>query len=251
MNRLSAFLIHLGISLIIFVFLALLVVYIWYPGFFFDSDGGWQGIRIIVAVDLVLGPALTLIIYKRGKPGLKFDLSCIAAFQTICLAAGTFVVYAERPLALVYVDGQFFSMSTDAYEDVGVAVPDFAKLPGEGPKYLFVKLPVDFAAQSNIRRQALVQKQPLRTFSTLYSPFDASQIDVEKEAFPYELLVDRDQKFRNIPQWLSEHGGQLEDYAFFPFATRYEYVFLGVDKKSGHLTGVLKTPAPVVATTPS
>ncbi|MCZ6619158.1 MAG: hypothetical protein O7E57_13615 [Gammaproteobacteria bacterium] len=251
MNRLSAFLIHLGISLIVFVFLAYLVVFIWYPGFFFDSDGGWQGIRIIVAVDLILGPTLTLIVYQHGKPGLKFDLSCIAAFQAACLAAGTFVVYAERPLALVYVDGQFFSMSSDAYEEVGAMVPDLSALPGNSPKKLFVKLPEDLTAQSDIRRRALQQRQPLRTFSALYSPFDAREIDVEKEAFPYSVLIDRDQKTKNIPLWLSEHGGQLEDYAFFPFATRYEYIFLGVDKRKGQLVGVLKTPAPVVAGKPS
>ncbi len=33
------------------------------------------------------------------------DLSIIATIQVVCLAAGTYVVYAERPLALVYVDG--------------------------------------------------------------------------------------------------------------------------------------------------
>ena len=48
MNRYSAFATHLAISLVIFGFLAYLVVYVWYPDFLFGTDGGWQGIRIII-----------------------------------------------------------------------------------------------------------------------------------------------------------------------------------------------------------
>ena len=99
MNRFSAFAIHLAISFVIFLVLAYLVVFEWYPGILFDTDGGWRGMRIIIGVDLVLGPALTLVAYKHGKPGLKFDLVCIALLQTVCLTAGTYVVWSERPLA--------------------------------------------------------------------------------------------------------------------------------------------------------
>ena len=69
MSRFKAFGIHLGISFVIFVFLAYLVVMEWYPGLLFDTDGGWRGMRIIIAVDLVLGPLLTLVVYRAGKPG--------------------------------------------------------------------------------------------------------------------------------------------------------------------------------------
>ena len=71
MTRIGAFLIHLGVSFAIFLALASLVVFVWYPDFFFSTDGGWQGMRIIIAVDLVLGPTLTLIVFKPGMPGLK------------------------------------------------------------------------------------------------------------------------------------------------------------------------------------
>ena len=109
MKRFGAFGIHLGISALIFIGLAYLVLFQWYPDMFFTTDGGWQGIRIIILVDMVLGPLLTLIVFKPGKPGLKFDLTCIGVFQLVCLAAGTYLVYNERPLAMVYVDGQFTS----------------------------------------------------------------------------------------------------------------------------------------------
>lgn len=102
MNRFGAFAIHLGISLVIFAVLGYLIVFQWYPDFFFTSDGGWQGIRIVALVDLVLGPTLTLVVYKKGKPSLKFDLTVIALLQTACLIAGVYVVWSERPVAMVF-----------------------------------------------------------------------------------------------------------------------------------------------------
>ncbi len=167
MNRFGAFLIHLAISLAIFAVLAWLVVYVWYPDFFFASDGGWQGIRIIVLVDLVLGPLLTLVVFNRNKPRaeLRRDLSIIATFQTVCLAAGTWVVYSERPLALVYVDGQFYSMSAEDYREVDVEVPSLDAIPGPYPKRVLVELPEDLERQSTVREGAFASGRPLRTLT--------------------------------------------------------------------------------------
>jgi hypothetical protein len=57
----------------------------------FDIAGGWEGLRIVIAVDLVLGPLLTLVVYKAGKSSLTFDLSCIAIFQIACLGGGVWL----------------------------------------------------------------------------------------------------------------------------------------------------------------
>ena len=124
MNRFGAFAAHLGISLIVFLILGYIILFHWYPDFFFASDGGWQGIRIIAAVDLVLGPMLTLVVYKQGKPSLRFDLTCIGLFQAVCLAAGVWVVYSERPVAMIYADGLFTTQSADDYHKAGQEVPD-------------------------------------------------------------------------------------------------------------------------------
>ncbi len=117
MSRFSAFSYHMAISLVIFAILAYLIVEVWYPEFFFTIDGGWEGIRIVIGVDLVLGPLLTLVVYKAGKPGLKFDLSCIGVLQSLCLIAGVFVIYTVRPLYFIYYDKHFYSASADTYKN--------------------------------------------------------------------------------------------------------------------------------------
>ena len=98
-----------------FVFLAYLVLAHWFPSFFYSIDGGWEGMRIIIGVDLILGPSLTLMVFKVGKPGLKLDLTLIGLFQSICLMAGVYVVYSERPLFFIYYDQHFYSTSADTF----------------------------------------------------------------------------------------------------------------------------------------
>lgn len=39
-NRFQAFGIHFGISFLIFIILASLIIFYWYPGFLFSTDGG-------------------------------------------------------------------------------------------------------------------------------------------------------------------------------------------------------------------
>ena len=104
MSRWYAGFYHLLISLFIFALLAGISLTLWYPGFFYSIDGGWEGMRIIIGVDLVLGPLLTTIVFKSGKPGLKFDLTAIGTMQATCLLAGVLIVYSERPLFFVFYD---------------------------------------------------------------------------------------------------------------------------------------------------
>jgi len=101
MSRWKASAIHLSMSLIVVAALLAVILLRWYPGILFSVDGGLVGLQIVIGVDLVLGPLLTLVVFKAGKPGLRFDLSCIAIAQISCLAAGVWIVYKERPIALV------------------------------------------------------------------------------------------------------------------------------------------------------
>jgi len=245
MTRTSAFSIHLAISTVIFIGLAYLILFVWYPDLFFTTDGGWQGMRIIIGVDLVLGPLLTLIVYKHGKPGLKFDLTCIATFQALCLIAGTWLVYSERPVAIIYVDGQFSSLSADSYIDAKMEIPNFDQFPGDYPKWIMIDVPEDLFAQADLRRDMFRQGRRLELAVDRYIPFDAGSAVFQAEYTEAQELLERDEVAQKLPQWLAEHGGKLEDYRFYPYGTRFKYTYLGYRAQSSELVGILDTPATI------
>ena len=89
-TRKQAVISHLLLSAVIFISLISLMYFKWYPGFLFDTDGGWQGLQLISAVDFILGPALTFIIFKPEKVGLKKDIIIIALIQLSSLFGNCF-----------------------------------------------------------------------------------------------------------------------------------------------------------------
>lgn len=102
-SRWSAFAIHLSISVLIAVVLLSIIFFIWFPRDLIFA-GGINGLKILLGVDLVLGPLLTLLVFKHGKKSLKFDLICIGLLQVGCLSAGLWLIYNERPVMQVLAD---------------------------------------------------------------------------------------------------------------------------------------------------
>jgi len=240
MSRLRAASIHFGISVAIIVVLAGLMVFVWYPDFFFYTDGGAEGMRLIVLVGLVLGPVLTFIVFKSGKPSLRFDLTVIAFIQTAALTAGTYVVWSERPLALVLVDGHFESLSADDYREVGMDVPDLDSFPGNYPKWLVVDLPSDPAVQSRFRASMYRTGRRLALASEYYIAYTPARLPAD-EATPIEALRSIDGR-GVLTDWSPRCGASTEDCLFFRYAARYRYEYLGFDGPSRELIGVLRVP---------
>lgn len=139
-TRWGAFGIHLAISAVIFLALAALIVIAWYPGFLFRTDGGWQGIRLIAGIDLVLGPLLTLIVYDRAKKSLPFDLAVIGFVQASALAIGCWLVYNERPIAVVFADNKFSTLSKNSFAFNGID-PSTIDLIRSGDKPVWIFAP--------------------------------------------------------------------------------------------------------------
>lgn len=97
--------IHLLISIVVALFVIALLVFYWFPGSLIEL-GAIQGAKIMLIVDLVLGPVCTFVVYKKLKSSLKFDLSVIALIQIGALIYGLITVHSQKPsyLVLTYSD---------------------------------------------------------------------------------------------------------------------------------------------------
>lgn len=113
-NRYQAFAIHMAISLVIFFVLLACITQLWYPGILFDTGNGWKAIGMIVGIDLILGPLLTLIVFNPKKSSLKLDLSIIALVQTAALIYGTWTIHTSRPVALAFIYQSFSTIYANA-----------------------------------------------------------------------------------------------------------------------------------------
>jgi hypothetical protein len=72
---------HLLVCVVIAAVVISVMLGVWYPGPLFEAAGGSELLYILVGVDVILGPLLTLIVFKSGKRGMKFDLTMIGLVQ--------------------------------------------------------------------------------------------------------------------------------------------------------------------------
>ena len=101
-ERLRAAGIHLGLSLAVALLAAGLVFGLWYPMPFREISGGRELFLLIVAVDVVIGPVITLAVFDRRKPWreLRRDLAVVGLLQLAALGYGLHTVFEARPVVL-------------------------------------------------------------------------------------------------------------------------------------------------------
>ncbi len=179
-NRWQAFSIHLGISAMIFLAALSVIYFIWYPGAFIQA-GGWQGIKIVAAVDLVLGPALTLLVYNKAKKSIKFDLTVIGALQIACLIAGLLITEGQRPVLQVLVDDKIVLHSKADLEFLEIDKATIDALAGNYPKALYVKLEdTQEASVAMIVNSLFTQNKPVENRFELFEPLsNASNTEID------------------------------------------------------------------------
>ncbi|HEV7490359.1 MAG TPA: hypothetical protein VGO25_06105, partial [Rhodanobacteraceae bacterium] len=78
MTRWKASAVHLSISICVGLGAVALIFGVWYPPPYSHAVGADQLVVLLLGVDVVLGPLLTLVVFKSGKKSLRFDLSVIA-----------------------------------------------------------------------------------------------------------------------------------------------------------------------------
>ena len=128
--------IHFLISLILAFICALLVFYIIYPYPLAQAIGATSLFLIILSIDLILGPLLTFIVYKKDKKTLKIDLFIIAMIQLMALSYGIYSMYQGRPVWIAYTVDRFELIRAN---DV-VGESEQYPLPLLGVEYVFVQI---------------------------------------------------------------------------------------------------------------
>lgn len=106
-ERGRAALVHLALSVLILVVPRCLVYRLWYPVPLAHAAGVIDIYYLMLAVDLVLAPALTFLVFKRERAKLIFDLVVIVIVQLSFFFYGLMTVAQGRPEWLVFVVDDF------------------------------------------------------------------------------------------------------------------------------------------------
>lgn len=223
--------IHVGISLVIFVGLLYLILVEWYPGAFFHTDGGWQGIRLMFAVDVVLGPVLTFVVFNplKSRREIAMDLSLIGLAQAAALTWGILAVHGQRPVAMVEYQGTFHSVIGEAYTSQGIEISKLKEYDDREPAVIYQRDDggiEDLLTLFNLKEPWLMfaQVSMYERIGDRLNSLSAHASKFEREITAlHPGLAD---EFRRV------RAQQGETTGFLPFQGRYRTVILALTREA-------------------
>jgi hypothetical protein len=231
-SRWTAFLTHLVISALIAATVVLLVVWLWYPAPYFKAMGGETLLRLLIGVDVVLGPVITLVIFDPAKPRLKYDLATIGALQFAALVYGGYVMFDARPVYNVFVKDRFNTVSARA--------PDqFRSLPLTGPRVVAGLVPENAEERSKIMLESVAGGPDVQDRPHLYVPYDQVRDKVASVARPLVGLAQKDRESAmRVSEFVAERGAG-RSLGYVPVRARNQDFTAVVDRKTGEIVGFL------------
>lgn len=236
--------VHLLISAAIAAAVLTLMLGVWYPPPLFEAAGGNDLALILIGVDVVVGPVLTLIVFKPGKWGLRFDLAAIAVFQLAALLYGAHIIYLARPAFVVFVKDRFEVVSAVELSPERLAearFEQFRKPPLGGPMLVGGAWPTDQAGQRRLLNATLAGED-LQHFPKYYVPYEDSRRDVLAKADSLARVREVEPAAaRIIDDWLAASGLHERDLRHLRLRARHAWVAVLIDRRTAQPVKMLVT----------
>lgn len=239
-HRLRAAGIHLLSSLAVALVAASLVLTVWYPWPYRVVSGGQSLLLILMTVDIVIGPLLTLAVFNTGKPAreLRRDLAVIIALQLAALSYGLYTVYQARPVVLALeVDRFRVTSAIDVVKsELPQALQEFRSLSLTGPRLVTTATP-----NREQRLDAIVLGlggADLGSRPSFWRPWDdAARKQVVKAGRPLAVWLEQHPSAEGVVEAIEKTGLPATRLLYLPLLARQADWSVLVDKETGTVVG--------------
>lgn len=186
-----AFVIHLGLSILVATLAGALVLGLWFPYPYRALAGGQQLFWVLVAVDVVCGPLLTAILFNPQKShrALRFDLTLIATIQLAALLYGLHSISEARPVVLAFEVDRFVAVAARQVNPQPLAT-DLRPLSWTGPELVGTRGPKDGAETLASIDLSLQGVEPSAR-PDWWQPYESSRPEVKLRMRPLSVLHGR------------------------------------------------------------
>jgi hypothetical protein len=241
LNRAQAAGIHLALSVVIAATVLAALLLVWYPQPYFRLAGGAGLMLILIGVDVVMGPLMTLVVFDPAKKSLRLDLAVIAALQLAALAYGIVVIAQARPAYVVFAGDRFTVVGANMIdpESLAAARPPWNTVPMDGPRIVGAMLP-DVPAEREKAMLLLASGIDLPLLPRYYVPFADVVEQLRARARP---LADLERKGPDakavVDTAIARAGATRATLAWAPVLGRLEAGVALVDIARGEVVAVV------------
>lgn len=243
MSRWQAGAIHFGISVLIVFIIAIVLLNTWYPLDFITVSGGLYLMTILAVVDACIGPLLTTIVFKIGKPSLKFDLTVIALLQIIAMGYGLYSIYLARPVFLLFAVDRFELINAAEIMEKDLAearYPEFRTLSITGPVIGAIQKSND----PEVRKQALFEWLPqgldYKNFPKYYVPYTMIAKEAVAKGKSRDTWKPLDKQANMVlDAYLHKHNLQASHIRLLPLSGKRTDKTILIDSITGEIRGIV------------
>ena len=223
--RIKAFLTHLSVSVAVAAVVALIIFEVWYPFPYSQLSAGAELFILIVSVDVICGPLITLTIFnpKKSRRALVFDLTCIGLVQLAALSYGVWTMSIARPVHMVFEQGIFRIVHANDLSDEYVrrTPAGITAKPLTGPTFLAVNMPTDTKEKNAVLDAALLGNFEAMQCH-LWVPYENKQGEAIAARHPLSaLLAEATPEQKNaIEKIVADSGADKTKLGFLPVIGR-------------------------------
>jgi hypothetical protein len=223
----------------------LLVVGVWYPGGYFKLMEVGKIYFILMGVDVCLGPLLTLVVYRHGKKGLRFDLSFIAICQLFALLYGVGIVFEGRPVFNVLQQHVFkVARASDLSEKAlsQAKKPEWRRMSIIGPVLVAAVPPTD----PNIINEVVLGGGDWYNFPKLYVEYNEQRkVALQNAKSLSNLRKISEASNQTIDDFLQAQHRPESDFVYLPIVYGFSKIMTAVlDKSNADFIEIIDIEAP-------
>ena len=238
-DRAKASAIHVFLSVGVALLAGVMVFVVWYPFPYREISGGRELFLLVVSVDVVLGPLITLAIFDRRKawPVLQRDFQVIALVQVVALGYGLWTMFVARPVHMVFEYDRFRVVHAIEIDPVllAKAPASLSALPITGPTPLSLRAFRDETERMEATVAAL-QGAPLGMRADLWEPYDNAKARVLREANSVSKLLERFKaQAPMIEKAIRDAGRTPESLVYLPLLGRKLFWTVFLDSKTAQV----------------
>lgn len=192
---------HLGISVAVAALSSWLVFSLWYPSPWRQLLGVAGIFGLVVVVDVVCGPLLTLVLASPQKSRRErwIDLSLVAVIQLAALGYGLWSVFSARPVAVVFEVDRLVVVTANEVqtEQLPDAPKGLQSLPWHGVHTVSLRKPVsseEFLKSMDQSLQGVTQAMR----PGWWRPLDEARSALNMKTKPLDALMNKRPEQRDV-----------------------------------------------------
>ncbi|MDB5742386.1 MAG: Fimbrial assembly protein FimB [Polaromonas sp.] len=241
---LKAAVLHFLIGLLIVAIVAVVVFRMWYPYPYRELSSGRELFLLVVLVDVVCGPILTLILFNPSKLRAELwrDLGLVALIQFSALTYGVWTIWEARPLFLVQEIDRFKVIAAPDLQDTSLA-----ELPAElrshwwsGPITVAIREPKDAQERHKVMVESVQGGRDYAERPEFYLPYEgAAALKSLKRAKPLAVFLQKQPSQQDAARKLAaEKEADMAQWLYLPVIARQDWV--AVLDQQGQIQGFLR-----------